>query len=156
MKIAFYIVLQSIVNISFVCNGLKIYKSTIPEHVADEQTMLRLIPNGSYQVPKSLTLCMRFNFKRFRGALLYVEKGVFRMLIKPKIEGTWIGFGNRIKNTTQYFSSVVRDQETGSFELWRISYWHSICLSYDNDRRTISFIKVIWRLHCACILRKTI
>ena len=123
------------------CSSLKVLKTVLHNELNFPQTGLHYIKD--YENPElsgSLTICSRFNFKKFSWfARLWDIKTPNNLAtflwLSPNYPLTFFIFGDN-------FHYVVKDPKTEEFNVWYVQRWHHICFAFDQRSTQFAFIKV--------------
>ena len=117
---------------------LKVFKTVLHNEFNFLQTGLHYIKD--YENPElsgSLTICSRFNFKKFSWfARLWDIKTPNNLAtflwLSPNYPLTFFIFGDN-------FHYVVKDPKTEEFNVWYVQRWHHICFAFDQRSTQFTF-----------------
>ena len=97
----------------------------------------------------SLTVCVRFNIKRYGihgkniAQILEIRNKRFLILgIRAGYPRSWLTLGNSNHEDEFNFWRMLYDPKRKSYPLWKLFIWHHICFSYSKQSSYISFVQV--------------
>ena len=97
----------------------------------------------------SLTVCVRFNIKRYGihgkniAQILEIRNKRFLILgIRAGYPRSWLTLGNSNHEDEFNFWRMLYDPKRKSYPLWKLFIWHHVCFSYSKQSSYISFVQV--------------
>ncbi|CAM6054348.1 unnamed protein product [Sphagnum tenellum] len=134
--------LLRVVHIAFLVNQvkavpIKVMVSTPKLLESYPKSEARLTDNRIVNIT-DITMCLRFNFKLLGSSLIRVDD--YLLWLGAGYPYSFFGFGYPIRHGS-YKSWLLKDPDTGDFEVWASNRWSHMCLAYNKATGLVRIVK---------------